>query len=121
LWTGAVKVTWLRIGALVINLLLVVYLVWSKRLFGVRGGKRAYEARLRSESVIEVEQAALVGSSPAEGGPADRNEHAAATVHHGSAASAPAAAARPPAAAGAPAPTAAPAVTRARTGSRISW
>ncbi|MGH3289110.1 MAG: DUF2127 domain-containing protein, partial [Streptosporangiaceae bacterium] len=53
------KVTWLRVAALVINLVLVIYLVWTKRLFGVRGGKVAYEARLRSESVIEVEQAAL--------------------------------------------------------------
>jgi len=55
-----VKITWLRVAALAVNLLLVVYLVWSKRLFGVRGGKEAYEARLRSESFIEVEQAALV-------------------------------------------------------------
>jgi len=60
-----VKVTWLRVGALVINLLLVVYLVWSKRLFGVRGGKRAYEARLRTESFIEAEQAALAAAQPA--------------------------------------------------------
>ena len=59
----AVKVTWLRMVAFIINLLLVVYLVWTKRLFGVRGGKRAYEARLRSESVIEVEQAALEHSA----------------------------------------------------------
>jgi len=63
-----VKITWLRVGALVVNLLLVIYLVWTKRLFGARGGKKAYEANLRSESVIEVEQAALVadsaGSSP---------------------------------------------------------
>ena len=51
-----VKVTWLRVGALVINLLLVGYLVWTKRLFGVRGGKQAYEARLRTESFIEVER-----------------------------------------------------------------
>jgi uncharacterized membrane protein (DUF2068 family) len=58
-----VKVTWLRIAALVVNLLLVAYLVWSKRLFGVRGGKSAYEARLRTESVIEVEQAALAAAS----------------------------------------------------------
>jgi uncharacterized membrane protein (DUF2068 family) len=58
------KVTWLRATALVINLLLVIYLVWTKRLFGVRGGKTAYEARLRSESVIEVEQAALTAASP---------------------------------------------------------
>ena len=54
-----VKITWLRIVAFVVNPLLVIYLVWTKRLFGVRGGKRAYETRLRSESVIEVEQAAL--------------------------------------------------------------
>ena len=60
-----VKVTWLRVGALVINLLLVVYLVWSKRLFGVRGGKQAYEARLRTESFIEAEQAALAAAQPA--------------------------------------------------------
>ena len=59
-----VKITWLRVGALVINLLLVVYLVWTKRLFGVRGGRKAYEARLRSESYIEVEQAALSAAAP---------------------------------------------------------
>ena len=58
-----VKITWLRIVALVVNLLLVVYLVWTKRLFGARGGKKAYDARLRSESVIEVEQAALADAS----------------------------------------------------------
>jgi uncharacterized membrane protein (DUF2068 family) len=58
-----VKITWLRVGALVINLLLVVYLVWTRRLFGARGGKKAYEASLRSESVIEVEQAALIAGS----------------------------------------------------------
>jgi hypothetical protein len=56
-----VKVTWLRVAAFVINLLLVIYLVWTKRLLGVRGGKAAYEARLRGDSVIEVEQAALTG------------------------------------------------------------
>jgi uncharacterized membrane protein (DUF2068 family) len=61
-----VKVTWLRVGALVINLLLVVYLVWSKRLFGVRGGKQAYEARLRTESFIEAEQAALAAAQQAQ-------------------------------------------------------
>ncbi len=53
-----VKITWLRVVALLINLLLVIYLVWTKRLFGARGGKKAYDANLRSESVIEVEQAA---------------------------------------------------------------
>jgi uncharacterized membrane protein (DUF2068 family) len=65
-----VKVTWLRLLAFAVNLLLVVYLVWTKRLFGVRGGKKAYDARLRSESVIEVEQAALAAAAPAPGKPA---------------------------------------------------
>jgi len=67
-------ITWLKVGALAINLLLVIYLVWTKRLFGVRGGKVAYEARLRGESVIEVEQAALAAASPGQPGtgtPAD--------------------------------------------------
>ena len=61
-----VKVTWLRVGAFVINLVLVAYLVWSKRLFGARGGKQAYEARLRTDSFIEVEQAALAATRLAE-------------------------------------------------------
>jgi Predicted membrane protein (DUF2127) len=38
----------------IINLALVVYLVVTKRLFGLRGGKRAYDARLRSESIMEA-------------------------------------------------------------------
>ena len=63
-----VKVTWLRIGALVVNLLLVGYLLWTKRLFGVRGGKRAYEAKLHAESVIEVEQAALAAAAAGQPG-----------------------------------------------------
>jgi uncharacterized membrane protein (DUF2068 family) len=37
-----------------VNLALVLYLVITKRLFGVRGGKHAYEARLRSESIMEA-------------------------------------------------------------------
>ena len=65
-----VKITWLRIGALVVNLLLVIYLVWTKRLFGARGGKKAYDARLRSESVIEVEEAAVAAALPRQPGPA---------------------------------------------------
>jgi uncharacterized membrane protein (DUF2068 family) len=59
------KITWLRIAALVINLLLVIYLVWTRRLFGVRGGKAACEARLRSASIIEEEQAALTAARKA--------------------------------------------------------
>ena len=62
------KPTWLRAAALVINLLLVIYLAWTKRLFGIRGGKKAYDARLRTESFIEVEQAALAAASPGQPG-----------------------------------------------------
>jgi uncharacterized membrane protein (DUF2068 family) len=64
----AVKVTWLRVVAFVINLLLVIYLAWTKRLFGIRGGAKAYEAGLRTESFIEVEQAALAAASPGQPG-----------------------------------------------------
>jgi hypothetical protein len=34
----------------------------------VRGGKQAYDARLRAESVIEVEQAAVLAAQPAQPG-----------------------------------------------------
>jgi uncharacterized membrane protein (DUF2068 family) len=78
------KVTILRLAAFVINVALVVYLVLSKRLLGARGGKKAYEARLRSESVlysvsdvpgapVEVAgaQAAPAGEAPAPAPAAD--------------------------------------------------
>ena len=61
------KVTALRVVAFLINLALVLYLVVTKRLFGVRGGKSAYEARLRSESILDAEIAALA-AEPAEPG-----------------------------------------------------
>lgn len=51
------RITVVRIGALVINVGLIVYIVVTKRLFGVRGGKAAHEAHLRSESLLEVKQA----------------------------------------------------------------
>ena len=68
----SVKITWLRLGAFAVNLLLVIYLVWTKRLFGVRGGRRAYDAKRRSESVIEVEQAALAAATAAPTGQGER-------------------------------------------------
>ncbi|WP_050997255.1 MULTISPECIES: DUF2127 domain-containing protein [Frankia] len=51
------RITVLRIGALVVNLGAVVYLVASKRLFGVRGGVKAFEAERHAESLLEVQQA----------------------------------------------------------------
>jgi uncharacterized membrane protein (DUF2068 family) len=56
------KVSPLKVGALVVNIVAVVYLVWSKRLFGVRGGHAAFEAERQSESLLEVEAAALTVS-----------------------------------------------------------
>ena len=70
-------ITWLKVATFAINLLLVIYLVWTRRLFGARGGKAAYEARLRTESVIEMEQAALTAASPVQarhGKPVDTAE-----------------------------------------------
>jgi uncharacterized membrane protein (DUF2068 family) len=53
------KITVLKVVALLINLAAVVYLVWSKRLFGARGGHAAFEAERHSESLLEVEASAL--------------------------------------------------------------
>ncbi len=53
------KVTVLKVLALLVNVVAVVYLVSSKRLFGVRGGHAAFEAERESESLLEVEQAAM--------------------------------------------------------------
>jgi uncharacterized membrane protein (DUF2068 family) len=65
------KVTVLRLLAFLVNLALVVYLVVAKRLLGVRGGKKAYEANLRSESILqneinalEAEDSAAAAASP---------------------------------------------------------
>lgn len=54
-------VTWLKVAALLLNLFAVVYLLWTKRLFGVRGGKEAFEAERHGQSLLEVERAALDG------------------------------------------------------------
>lgn len=53
-----VKVTWLRVAALIINLFAVFYILWTKRLFGVRGGRAAFEAERRNDSILELESAA---------------------------------------------------------------
>jgi uncharacterized membrane protein (DUF2068 family) len=51
------KITWLRIGALIINVAAVVYLLLTKRLFGLRGGARAYEAERHEANLLEVREA----------------------------------------------------------------
>src|SRR5262249_14880894 len=52
------KISWLRILALVINIAAVVYLLLTKRLFGLRGGKAAYEAERHEANLMEVQEAA---------------------------------------------------------------
>ncbi len=38
------SITWLKVLALVINLAIVIYLLLAKRLFGLRGGRKAEQA-----------------------------------------------------------------------------
>jgi uncharacterized membrane protein (DUF2068 family) len=67
------KVTALRAAAFAVNLALVIYLVGTKRLFGVRGGRRAYEERLREGSIIEqaTEAAEAAAAEKAEAAPGE--------------------------------------------------
>jgi uncharacterized membrane protein (DUF2068 family) len=60
------KVTATALIFLAVNLALVAYLVVTKRLFGVRGGKRAYDARLREDSIMEnaIAAAATAPATP---------------------------------------------------------
>ena len=53
------KVTALRLIALVINIVAVVWLLWSKRLFGLNGGGKAYREEHETESLLSVERAGL--------------------------------------------------------------
>jgi uncharacterized membrane protein (DUF2068 family) len=53
------RVTVVRVLALLVNLFAVGYLLYTKRLFGLRGGHRAFEAERNSQSLLEVEQAAI--------------------------------------------------------------
>ncbi|OLB79643.1 MAG: hypothetical protein AUI14_09615 [Actinobacteria bacterium 13_2_20CM_2_71_6] len=54
------KITVVRVGALVLNIAAVIYLLVSKRLFGIRGGKAAHEAARHEASLLEVEEAGEV-------------------------------------------------------------
>lgn len=52
------QVTVLRVLALLVNLAAVAWLLWSKRLFGIRGGEAAYRAEREEASLLGVEHAA---------------------------------------------------------------
>jgi hypothetical protein len=53
----------LKLVTFVINLAIAVYLVWAKRLFGVRGGRRAEDAERERDTGWE----AIERSSPVPG------------------------------------------------------
>jgi uncharacterized membrane protein (DUF2068 family) len=46
------RVTVLRVGALVVNLVMLVWLVWNKRLFGANGGAAALEDNIDWEEIL---------------------------------------------------------------------
>jgi uncharacterized membrane protein (DUF2068 family) len=53
------RVSALKVVTFLVNLALVLYLVLAKRLFGVRGGKAAFEQARHAASLLEVERAAV--------------------------------------------------------------
>lgn len=52
------KLSPLKVGALLVNIAAVAWLVWSKHLFRVRGGRAAFKKERESTSLLEVERAA---------------------------------------------------------------
>ncbi len=56
------KISWLKIVVLIINVAAVLYLLFSKRLFGIRGGAKAHEAHLHEVSLLEVETSSAQSS-----------------------------------------------------------
>jgi uncharacterized membrane protein (DUF2068 family) len=58
------KVTWLKAVVFAINVAAVLYLLLSKRLFGLRGGHRAYQESLREASLLEVRESSQTAAQP---------------------------------------------------------
>ncbi|HTY30825.1 DUF2127 domain-containing protein [Mycobacterium sp.] len=54
-------VTMTRLVTFAINVAAVIYLLVSKRLFGLRGGRKAYDEERRGEQLLDVERAAAGG------------------------------------------------------------
>jgi predicted membrane-bound mannosyltransferase len=59
-WELTEHVSWLKIATLVLNVLAVLYIALAKRLFGLRGGRRAFDEERRGASLLEVEESAGV-------------------------------------------------------------
>ena len=58
------SVTWLKVLALVINVAVAVYLLYAKRLFGVRGGGRAEKAEREADTGWTAIERATPSSTP---------------------------------------------------------
>ncbi len=58
------SVTWLKVVALVINLAIAAYLLYAKRLFGLRGGGKAERAEREADSGWNAIERATPGSTP---------------------------------------------------------
>ncbi|MEZ0065922.1 uncharacterized membrane protein (DUF2068 family) [Streptacidiphilus sp. MAP12-20] len=56
------KVSGFKIATLTLNVLAVLYILLAKRLFGLRGGAKAFEAERHGASLLEVETAAHAAS-----------------------------------------------------------
>jgi uncharacterized membrane protein (DUF2068 family) len=54
-------ITMTRLVTFTINVAAVIYLLVSKRLFGLRGGRKAYDEERRGEQLLDVERAAAAG------------------------------------------------------------
>ncbi|MEZ0090570.1 DUF2127 domain-containing protein [Streptacidiphilus sp. EB129] len=52
------KISYLKIGTLLLNVAAVLYILLAKRLFGLRGGAAKFEAERHSASLLEVETSA---------------------------------------------------------------
>jgi uncharacterized membrane protein (DUF2068 family) len=59
------RITAFRLIALVINIVAVIWLLWSKRLFGLNGGGKAYREEHEAASLLSVERAGLRESAAA--------------------------------------------------------
>jgi uncharacterized membrane protein (DUF2068 family) len=55
-------VSYLKVATLVLNILAVLYIALAKRLFGLRGGRKAFEEERHSASLLEVEESAGVAA-----------------------------------------------------------
>jgi uncharacterized membrane protein (DUF2068 family) len=56
-------ITMTRVVTFTINVAAVIYLLLSKRLFGLRGGRKAYDEERRGEQLLDVERAAMTSTA----------------------------------------------------------